>query len=238
MPDFDPLTLTDLELPLSIALVAALIVAIAGWYTSEGEGATLKGLSSDWSFTESWASNVTIGSAALVVLLGSSEIATEIFGDDTDVLSAVVVASGIAAALVAVAPLMVKAFADDGHATVPGVFLGSILTLTGASFETLTVAWNAAEALGSDLWLWVGLAVFLLINYYGFQSLRFIFSKVEESKVPPSDTIRGAEIIARALFASRSLTAGTETSAAIEAFSDEVGDLTGPTPARRKSLVL
>lgn len=196
--------LEDLGQLLAGCLAGSFVVVLVAWYRAKKEGGELPGLEPGWSFSESWASNVTIGSAALLAVLGSSDVVASVLGEDADVLGVVIVASAVAAGLVAIAPLVVKALvAESGSVTVMGLFIAATLTLTGASFEVLVLALNADQLVQGNAWLIVGIAILALLALYGYRSLEMTFKLTEPPPESESDTIRGARLIAAAIAGAR-----------------------------------
>ncbi len=225
--------LQDLGQVLGGCLIGSFIVVLAAWYRSDAVRGELLGLDPSWSFSESWASNVTVASAALLAVLGSSDVVASVLGDEADVLGVVVVASAVAAGLVAIAPLIVKAsVSTNGHVTAAGLFVAAIVTLTAASFEGLVLALNANEIMEGDAWLWVGMVVLALLAVYGYRSLKTTFALTEAAPESESDTLKGARLIAAAIAGGPSMNI---TNFAEEWPKVEKQLTPTPSPARRRT---
>lgn len=163
----------------------------------------MKGLDPSWSFTESWASNVTVGSTALLAVLASSEVATTVLGDrGSRALGVVLVASAVSTALVGLAPLVIKAFvAQSGSTHAAGLGIASFLTLTGVGLE-IGVATTSADRIyggGKPYLMLSGLVVTGVVAVYAFRTLNDLFGRTDPPPSEQSDTMKAAVIVANAI---------------------------------------
>jgi hypothetical protein len=102
----------------------------------------LTGLDSSWSFSDSWATNVTAGAGLLTATLGSSDLLSSILGDDGKAaVAGATVAGVIGAALVAAAGVVVLAFRTfkTSEFLAFGVLVGTILGLGAAAGQVWAV---------------------------------------------------------------------------------------------------
>lgn len=170
----------------------------ASWWS------TLPGLASDWSFSDSWASTVTVVSTAAIGLLGAGDVLDAIVGTKPEETTAVLtVGAGISTAIVLVAPIVLAVFRKQQANTVFGVFAGAVLVL-GAALGLLGVIWwemrdvfeGATEAFitaGIALAA-IALAVYAVRGLYAILDDGFV-----RENAPDSDTIKAAAIVAAAI---------------------------------------
>ena len=120
---------------LFMALIATLFVKSRGVIFS-----IVGGLDSKWSLTDSWATNLTGLTTAVVVLLGKSDSVTAIIGDDADKkIGAIVVSAGIAGILVAIAILTTKILSGRDGPLGLGVLIATCLTLAAVVAQILVI---------------------------------------------------------------------------------------------------
>ena len=133
---------------------------------------TLPGLV-DWSFTESWASNVGLAGAVFTgVFVSNSDILKGLVGEDAaGTLLVIAVASALSVGLIGAGPLFLTIFkrrwADKGHGvakdnTVLGVLVASFFVLFGST--GLVIAVTVALGLVA-VWVLASLALVLLLVY-------------------------------------------------------------------------
>lgn len=223
------------------AIVSALVVigavVTSSWVRKSEATGALYGLSSSWTFSESWASNVTVASTALLAVLASTDVVPVALGDDQaeSALAIVLVASAISAGLVGLAPLVLKALVTaDGYFHAAGLSIAALLTLTGVGIEIGVASANADRLFGGDTPYIVitGLVVAAVAATYGFRSLHDLLKRTETVPDPPSETLQAAGLIAEAILA-----------AAGQAALDEVKSLgetreADPPPPRRRAAIL
>ena len=132
----------------------------------------LKGLDASWSFGDSWVSNVTAASGLVVAVLGSSDLLTEVLGENAKSAIAVTTVAGvIALGLVAVAGVLVLAIRrpEDEEVTVGGLLAGSSVALGAAGGQVWAVSWVLQDVdlgiPGWCAWLAAVLATLLLLLY-------------------------------------------------------------------------
>jgi hypothetical protein len=174
-----------------------------------GRKTPLPYLGTSWSFKDNWVGNVTVGSAALVALLASSDVLTAILGSKPEAaLSLLVVASALAAVFVAIGPLLVKAIGDDSAVpTVAGMLAAGFVTLTGTLGQVTAVTWQGIELVSGDHFHVKEIAVCLLavaivgvVIWYAAGALwDFAESGSKKPRKKPSEAVTAAKIIARAI---------------------------------------
>jgi hypothetical protein len=106
----------------------------------------LPSLGADWKFSDSWASNVTIVSAAFAGIIGADNVVKAITGSEQAGVAAVaLVASVIAAGLVAAGPLILTAIGPSAkQLNAGGLLAASVATITGAGGQLGTLTWLGA----------------------------------------------------------------------------------------------
>lgn len=159
------------------AAVAAvvLVVAVSSWSAVKGQWHWSINPGADWDFSDSWASNVTIGASALAAVFGSSDVVTAVGGEDATVAPLIVVGSALALAAVTSAPLVVKVCTTGNKIWTLGVSVAATITLWAAVFEGLVILRLAADlSLGGieSSAPWVGIALGALLAVYAWRSLR------------------------------------------------------------------
>jgi hypothetical protein len=101
-----------------------------------GDG--LPGLSSSWSFQDSWASNATVVAALFAGLFNATDVTTTLLGDEAkNVTTVVAVAVAFGVGLTTLAPLVLQACrtVDDSLPTMRGIVAAGTLTLAGTGGE-------------------------------------------------------------------------------------------------------
>jgi len=165
----------------------------------------LKGLSTDWSFKDNWVSNITLGSAAIVTLLGTSGVLKAILGSEPEaVLGLLAVAGAIAALLVAIGPLILKMIGKRaGTPTIWGMLLAATVTLSATMFLIVAVGWEAYDlTAGGARFFVLGVTTFVVfvVFWYSTKSLRgYVVEDVGAKDTPPSPNERSAWVIAQEL---------------------------------------
>lgn len=139
-------------------------------------GSTLPGITTDWSFTDTWASNAGLATALFTGLFAATDPLEIVLGtESSQAQSTIVIASALAAGLIAAAPLLLvickRRFEKDGgvarHNTIVGVLAAAWVVITAGTGVVL----SAAAAL--DLpWPWgLAAAVCLLLLVYSWKSI-------------------------------------------------------------------
>ncbi len=165
----------------------------------------LVGLETGWSFSDSWASSVTVGTTVLVALLAASDVLEAVLGKKPEeALSLFVVASAIATALVAIAPLVLKAVGKKTSVpTIGGTLFAALLTLTGTGGQLAAVTLQARELVSGraeDAVAVMGILVGLIVASYASRSLaELVLANVVSSPAPTPPEVRAAWIIAKAI---------------------------------------
>jgi hypothetical protein len=171
-----------LALSFGLAALAALVlvVLVGGTWSLGQAGHTLRtplpGLTSDYDFSKSWASNATVISAAFAGVFGASDVLKAIVGDKDDAIQAVVlVAAAVATALVVSGTLVVLA-TRSGKTVTSGGLMGAALVTTAGTGGQLGVLLLVAEdiELGRFRWpaLVLGTAGAVLLGTYVYRSLK------------------------------------------------------------------
>ncbi len=159
----------------ALALVLAIVLSSAKgsqWHWSVNPG-------DDWNFSDSWASNATIGASALAAVFGSSDVVTAVGGEDATVAPLIVVASALALAAVTSAPLVVKVCTTGSKIWSVGIAVAAAITLWAAMFEGLVILRLAATlSLGGieASATWLGIVLGALLAAYAWRSLHAIFA--------------------------------------------------------------
>jgi hypothetical protein len=173
-----------------------------------GPSDELDGLGTDWSFKDNWVSSVTVGSAALVALLASSDVLSSILGREPKAAIGVLAVSGaVGAVLVALGPIIIKVIGDRlDTPTVAGALVAGFVTVVGTltqaaalTLQAAALTWDApAFAL---LTVIAGAMVVGLVMAYATVSLYRTVRSGTESPQPAgaSNEVRSAWVVARAL---------------------------------------
>lgn len=171
---------------------AVVAIAMKKWKSPANPG-------KDWDFSESWASNITIGSSALAAVIASSDVVAAVEGDKATVAPVIVVGGAIALALVTAAPLLVATFAKDGKIWTWAIAAAGFLTLWGTVLQILVILrLSSTLALGGiESWTWLFGSVFLgLLGTYSVRSLWGIFTMgqvtINDLGLAPNSRRRGA----------------------------------------------
>ncbi len=133
-------------------------------------------LATGWSLKDSWASNVTVISAAFAGIFGSSEVLKAVLGKDTTpVLALTTVSAAVAVGIVGAAPLILSVLRSGGQVTPIGLLSGAAFTVGGTCGELAIIALGSRRlALGGleRLLPWAGFAGELLLCVYAFRTMR------------------------------------------------------------------
>ena len=155
----------------------------------------VRGLEAGWSFSDSWASNLTVATAAVVALGTSVDALTALVGEEPKAALGVMTVAGlISAALVGLANTVVKLFGPSVSAvSVIGLMLSTGLVVFAASFETLAIGLIGADLLAERGYFAIALTVAFLaaLLTYGIRSLRHALAKGPDAGVPdlPPDAL-------------------------------------------------
>ncbi|GAA4401681.1 hypothetical protein GCM10023168_11520 [Fodinibacter luteus] len=134
-------------------------------------------LEAGWSFKDSWVSNITVASTALVALLGSADALTAVLGEEPEAALGVMTVAGlVSAALVGIANTVLKLVGERvTDVTVGGLILSTGIVVFAAGLQVWTVAVAAMDSVG---WGAAGVGTLLLalvvtaaLGAYGFRSL-------------------------------------------------------------------
>lgn len=210
-----------------IALGALLVLATVYFrQRREKLNAPLEHLESAWSFSESWATNVTLAAGLLTATFGSTEVVTALVGEhgkDSGALA--IVGAAVAASFVAAGSLIVLASKtkNDEHISLGGLLAGSAVTLAGGVGE-IWVLFRAGEQLDlNGLQDLAGVAAGVAVLLLGWYALRSIPAVIENGKrapaAAPSDVLTAGAMMVDALRAvpgaqSDQLQTAVETAAA------------------------
>lgn len=166
----------------------------------------LRGLGTAWSFKDQWIGNVTIGTTAVVTLLTTSDVLKAVLGAKPEAaLGLIAVASAMAAALVSMGPLVLKAVGKDtGVPTVLGtLFAGAVTLLAGLWLVAVVTSQVdrliSSEAVSAFVYA-VGFLTGFCVVLYGVKGLSgFVIggAKTPQTVEPPE--VRAAWIIRDAL---------------------------------------
>lgn len=180
----------------SLFVVVSTTFRMRLWKKPFGFTKTMPYLGTDWSFKDSWVSNVTLGAGVLVGLIGSSSALESIVGSTpgNNVLGFLAVAGTGSAILVTLGPLFLKVIGSETEVpTVGGTLVASFVVLGGTLAQISALAWQgAAITLGSIRKgiIAVGVVVGLVVVWYGTTELRRI---VRRGVKHPGDTKSGEE---------------------------------------------
>ncbi len=179
---FDVTEPTDLSVRVVVwpfvvaAALAALTLLVVGGrfedaHRDEGKRPTLRspvtGLSASWS-ADSWATNLTVVSTAVVALFGVADPLTALLGSEPEQAVAHVLVAGLVASLLAfVSAAVMKAISAGDDVTVGAAMLGGWLTLTAAAglLGSVTVALWGTDELRLPVALTCGALVVVAVWY-------------------------------------------------------------------------
>lgn len=182
------------------AVFGALVVGLA-WRSSgadvprsSGGVQMLPGLAATWKFTDSWASNATVITAAFSGVFGAKEVAAVVLGSKSDaVVSLAIVAAAVAVGLVALGPMLVQAARtwtdtrpetkDGGSVTrraVPsgyyvtplGLFLGGAVTLAGTVGQLVVLLIAVRGVISGTVSVAIGVLAVGVVAWYAAASTR------------------------------------------------------------------
>jgi hypothetical protein len=189
------------------ATVASLVVVIAAYVLSSRPGliSELPGIADDWSFTDSWASNIGVAAALFTGLFGATDVLETILGDEGKNQVAVsVVSAALAAGLIGVGPLLLiicRRGTQNRH-TVMGILLASTVVLAA----NLGLVWVMHDVLldgdvinDRALDAAALVAAGLLIVYTLRSIPQTLATGATESPSTESDEILGARMISDAI---------------------------------------
>jgi hypothetical protein len=151
---------------------------------------------------------VSGGATLFVALVGSTQILTAVLGDEPKLLiGQILIASALATFLIGAAPMILKAFGKTEEVTVRGLFLGAFVTITGASFQVLSISWAVSEAVKTENPFWilvlaVGFLSAWFLWFYGSRTLRHRLEASFSVKKPVPEPV-STELIA-AVYAANS----------------------------------
>jgi hypothetical protein len=140
---------------------------IVGWRKE------LPGLGTSWSFKDAWVANATLASSLLVTLLAGSDLLNNLLGDKGKaLLTLLAVSSALAALLVGIGPLILKAVGRKVEMpTVGGMFLAAGLSMVGVLGQIGLVTWEVSRLLSPGpmvvVWLAGAMTAGLALTYAG-----------------------------------------------------------------------
>jgi hypothetical protein len=198
----------------------------------------LPGILKDWSFTDSYVSNLGLAAALFTGIFGSTDVLSSIFGEDSVAPKSVaLVATAVSAALVGSGPLFLILFqCPDMTQTVRGVLIASTVALAG-NLGLIGVLGFGLQAV-VNLWFAVAaVAVALFVLVYAFISMGTTLRKGSRlpQPAPDSDALKAASLIAAAIMAQGGAAGPTveEVKAAAEEALQEFPELaSAPQPER------
>lgn len=117
----------------------------------------LAGLESSWTFKESWASNATVIAAAFTGVLGATDVADTILGEESakSVLAISAVATAVALGLAGTAPMllqMCRTWTRKSEVTPLGIGLAGVLTIAATGGELGVLVSSAGETEAAKGW--------------------------------------------------------------------------------------
>lgn len=180
------------------ALVAALIALLVMLFTNDHMtlGTRLTHLPTTWSFTESWATNVTAGGGILAGVIGSTEVVKAFLGMEADSsIALAIVGVAVAGGFLAFGALLVQSFkyTDSESPTAAGFILGASCTLAGAYGELVTL-YATGKALDLGGWqhrlLPIVLVIGAVLALYAYVSVRATL-EVGTTPSPPAPLSEG-----------------------------------------------
>jgi hypothetical protein len=184
----------------------------------------IEGMPAGWTFKDSWASNLSVGTTLFIALFASQEALTALLGEAPKAaLAQLLIVSGIAGLLVGIAPLVLKTIGTSVLPTVGGLISAAWITLSGVLGQLLSIAriLKADElntgsysigmlgdllglAFSGDILAILTLLLGSFLLFYGFWTLRALFGeafkmpKAKPDPVPPSDELLFSAALAAA----------------------------------------
>ncbi len=171
-----------------------------------GPGTELSSLDTDWSFKDAWVSNATIGSAALLALLGSTDVLTAALGDNPkNAVATITIVAAVGALFVSLGPLVLKVIGPQREtATVAGVLAAAVTVVFGSLYQVTAITRIAVDLAPSGLTSTLigvgGVAVGALIVAYSLTSLeQLVLTGTTVHDDDPTDQVRAAWVVAGAI---------------------------------------
>jgi hypothetical protein len=166
----------------------------------------INGLSTDWSFKDNWAANITIGSTVLIALFATSNILEAVLGAKPEAaLGLLAVASGVASLLVGLGPLVVKSIGSNPQTpTVRGAVLAAGITLAGVLGQGGAAAIQAWK-LTSGVWpramivVLTALVAFFVFKYAFVSINDWITKAASHPRKEISPEVQAARIVAETI---------------------------------------
>lgn len=158
----------------------------------------VKGLEAGWSFKDSWASNLTVATAAFVALFNSADALTALLGEKPEAALAVMTVAGlVSAVLIAVANTVAKLVGTDtSTVTAGGLVLSTAVVVLGAALQVFTVGLTAIRLVtstGVDLAVGLGMVAVaaVLIVYAGRATRSTLIAGAPDAALPviPTDAL-------------------------------------------------
>jgi len=99
-----------------------------------------------WTLKDSWASNVTLLSAAFAGFFGSSSVVKTLVGTSSSpILGLATVSAAVAVAAVSAAPLLLQIFKVNGDVTPLGLLIGATVTMGATGGELAVICLGARQ---------------------------------------------------------------------------------------------
>lgn len=159
------------------------------WWSS------LVSLDSDWSFSDSWGSNIALAGAAFTALLGTGDVLKEILGKGSEQqVTLAVMSAAISAALIGAAPIGLRIFkkpndagnSDRASNTAAGVVMASglVLAATIGQIVVMTVVLHDSEVINPIV---LGVAMSAAMVAMGAYTVQTVPLTLTEGNQPPDD---------------------------------------------------
>jgi hypothetical protein len=233
------------------------VTTAVGWTTP------VEGVPAGWTFKDSWASNLSVGTTIFIALFGSKEVIEALLGDaPDDVLAELLLVGGVAGVLVGLAPLVLKTIGTSPLPTVGGLISAALFTLTGVTGQILAITWIlkkddlASEtptwslpleivelAATGDLLAIIAVALVCFLLFYGFWTLRVLFVAAfpaPKGKTIPIPVVSDELLIAAAMAGHDGWDVATMTQrmqTSFQAASDYAADPTAQANPQLESMV-
>lgn len=161
----------------------------------------LPGIESDWSFADSWGSNIGLAAAGFTGLFGATDVLKSVLGDDeASTVAVAVVAAALAAGLIGAGPVVLAVARKGVDRTVGGVLAASLVVISAnlGIIATLTALLWERDAINRGLLVTAAVSASVLLGAFTLQSMPVTL--VEGAKEPPAPHPSvDAVLIARAI---------------------------------------
>jgi hypothetical protein len=213
--------------PIALAGLLALVICVFIFGPNEAKPKkSLEYLSATWSFKDSWVTNVTLAGGLLTGLFGSTEVVTDILGQDakSSVALAIVGAAFAVVFVGAGAIILAATKSRKGFFTVGGLLVAGATTLAGALGQ-IWVTYRSGTQLELGGWqhriIILAIVATLLLLFYACRTLPATIRQglTKPPPPPPSDAMTAAAIIVAGLRTEENISA-----TAFQSTVDAVGD--------------